>query len=772
MKKIIYTLFFAFSFFYCLQAETAVGEWKLYPSYYNTGSVVDAKNVVFALANGSLYSHNKEDNSVETYSKLTGLSDKEISNIAYNPQTNSLIIIYSNGNIDVYATDGVHNIPYLKDKTEVTNKTINSIYFKDKYAYLAGAFGIMLVDMNRYVTKDTYQFQSKLNISTVCIKNDEIYAAAFNADSILTSTLNKNLLDLNNWKKHPLNTTAFTASEVKKIFLFDGKLVYLISKKGLYYENADKTVTLFLSANLTDGYVNGDKLTVYNSGTIYNFQNTTATAKTINYSDINGVSSYNNKDFWVANGVNGFLKLTEQGDPSTPIFIDGPKRNLTYSISSNNDRLLVVGGGRWANRYNNPGTFMIMNPDGKWINYDEEAIRKETAVKCADFLSVAVDPRDSEHYFVSSWGEGVYEFKGTELIKRYDYSNSNLESSTTNPNTKINYVRVDGLCFDKDNNLWMTNSESESGIKIYTANGEWKALNYNELADQYTIGRMLITSKGQKWVIIPRGTSSVFAFDNKGDFDNISNHDYLYFTKFYDQDNKLVDVTNYYCAAEDKNGAVWIGTTRGPIIFNNPTRSIKEKSNKCARVKIPYEEGGTEAYYLLENDKVTAIAVDGGNRKWLGTETSGIWLVSESGTDIIENFTEENSPLLSNNITSISINDKNGEVFIGTDRGLASFKGIATEGSEDYSNVYAYPNPVREDYTGTIVVTGLKENSFVKITDLNGSLIYQGKSLGGQIGWDGNNSNGERVKSGIYLVLAVDENNKKESVATKIMIIK
>ena len=287
-----------------------------------------------------------------------------------------------------------------------------------------------------------------------------------------------------------------------------------------------------------------------------------------------------------------------------------------------------------------------------------------------------------------------------------------------------------------------------------------------------TIDKILITKRNQKWVNIPRQNIGIFIFDDNNTIDNTTDDKSYFFSRFYDQDDKLVDVTGYFCMAEDKNGAIWVGTSKGPIVFNNPSRALDLKDKfRCSRIKIPYNDGTNKAYYLMDTEKITAIAVDGGNRKWLGTESSGLFLVSEDGTETLENFTTSNSPLPSNNILSLAINDINGEVFIGTDKGLVSYQGIAIEGKEDYSEVYAFPNPVREDYNGIITITGLMENSLVKITDLNGNIIYQGRSLGGQIGWDGHNSNGEFVKTGIYLVLAIQEEGK-ESVVTKIMVVR
>ena len=261
----------------------------------------------------------------------------------------------------------------------------------------------------------------------------------------------------------------------------------------------------------------------------------------------------------------------------------------------------------------------------------------------------------------------------------------------------------------------------------------------------------------------------ITVFNEKGTIDDTSDDVVNHFSLFSTANGDAISVSGYFCMAEDKNGNIWLGTNRGPIICPVPNRAIDDPDQiYCTRI---IRELNGENSYFLDNVQINAIAVDGGNRKWLGTEGAGIFVVSEDGSETIENFTTDNSPLLSDVINSIAIDDVTGEVFIGTDKGIISYMGEATEGSESYSEVYAYPNPVRPQYGDKVTITGLMSDSNVKITDVAGHLIYQGKSLGGQLTWNCRSYRGERVASGVYLVLAATPEGK-ESVVTKIVVVK
>ena len=270
-------------------------------------------------------------------------------------------------------------------------------------------------------------------------------------------------------------------------------------------------------------------------------------------------------------------------------------------------------------------------------------------------------------------------------------------------------------------------------------------------------------------VNVPYGNESgILIFDDNGTIDDTGDDEHR-FVKTFSDINGTIDASGYFCITEDKNGQVWIGTNRGPIYCTNPKAKLEEI--RCSRVIRPADEINDVPYNFLDGEQINAIAVDGGNRKWIATQSSGVFLVSEDGMETIENFTTANSPLPSNQINSLTINQLTGEVFIGTENGLVSYMGDATEGKEDYSNVYAYPNPVRPEHSDRVTIVGLMNDSNVKITELRGNIIYQGKSAGGTFTWDCRSRKGGRVATGVYLVLSATP-EAKESVVTKIMVVK
>ena len=291
------------------------------------------------------------------------------------------------------------------------------------------------------------------------------------------------------------------------------------------------------------------------------------------------------------------------------------------------------------------------------------------------------------------------------------------------------------------------------------------------LINKETLGNIIFDNRGWAWINAARVERGVFCFNTNNTLENTSDDKTVFYDTFINQNSELVSPTNIYCLVEDKEGAIWIGTNAGPLIINNPTKIFE--SNACTQIIVPRNDGSNLGDYLLEHEDIKVICIDGANRKWIGTQKNGIYLLSADGLETIHHFTSENSPLLSDNIQSITINPYNGEVFIGTDKGLVSYKSDATEAETSFNddNVYAYPNPVRSNYDGIIAITGLVRDSDVKIVDISGKLIYSGTSVGGQFTWNGKNRTGKRVASGVYLVLATNSEGK-EGIVTKITMIK
>lgn len=775
MKRIIYTLIFIYITVLNITAQKSVGNWTTYSAYNISMKVEEANNSVFAVADGSLYSYNKEDKSITYYSKQTGLSDSGINNIIFNPEVNTLLITYSNGNIDLLGDQGVYNLSYLLDNSSVTNKTINSIYLYKELAYLSTDFGIIVLNMDKKEIKDTYKLNKK--VSSVAINGKYIYAAT--AEGVLYASLDSNLLDYNEWSTYSLSSSEFDQNNIYQICFFRNSLCLFINQtnnKGIYYEQADKSIkTLLKDNNLTNMTLQNNKLIPYTNTQLYIYSSFTE-RDVINAGVVYGVTSLKDPNtFWIASGVNG-LKGIQKKNNQYETIVEGlnditlyPKRNYYYFMTTLNNKLYITGGGRWTNRDWKQGTLMIYDNE-KWFNLDETTIKIVTPTftdYTNDYTGIAIDPRDPSHYYVSSYGEGIIEFKDNKFVELFNHKNSKL--STINPDgddrNQYTYVRIGGVAFDKNGNLWATNGGVKDAIKVLKADGTWSSLYYNQFTDISIIDKVTITSDNKKWFNVPYGDGAgIFVINDNNTIDDTSDDQADKITPFNDI-NGTIDASGYFCVTEDKNGQIWVGTNRGPLIVTNSSKIEQIRGTRIIR------EGTDGPYYLLDGEQINAIAVDGGNRKWIATQNSGVFLVSEDGLETIYNFTTANSPLPSNQVNSLAINEQTGEVFIGTEKGLVSYMGDATEGSEDYSNIYAYPNPVRPEYNDHVTIVGLMENSNVKITDLNGNIIYQGKSAGGTFTWDCRSRKGGRVATGVYLVLSATP-EAKESVVTKIMVVK
>ncbi|HPP93400.1 MAG TPA: T9SS type A sorting domain-containing protein, partial [Bacteroidales bacterium] len=364
------------------------------------------------------------------------------------------------------------------------------------------------------------------------------------------------------------------------------------------------------------------------------------------------------------------------------------------------------------------------------------------------------------HFWVTTWGAGLLEYEKNTLVKKYDYTNSPLQ--TIIPDKP--YTRICGIAMDRDRNIWITQTGVPGSIKVLKANNTWTQ--FPVTIDAPTIGDIIITSTGQKWIVLPRGFG-LFVMDDNGTIDNFTDDRYKQML-IRDNDNKII--SNVYSIAEDLEGNIWVGTDKGPAVYFNPSR-IFDEDIPAIRIKIPRSDGSGLADYMLGTEIISSISIDGANRKWLGTYNSGAYLLSADGTTKLINYNEENSPLFSNMVVSIAIDGKTGEIWFGTSKGVVSVRGEATTGAEKFSNIYAFPNPVRENYEGVLTITGLMRNTSVKITDVSGNLVYKTISQGGQATWDLKTYTGERVSTGVYIILCASEDGEQTAV-TKVLVIK
>ena len=449
----------------------------------------------------------------------------------------------------------------------------------------------------------------------------------------------------------------------------------------------------------------------------------------------------------------------------------GPASNLSFRLKYDNGRIISVPGARWADREMRPAYLMIYE-NGQWTNSDYNELVEFSNQAIYDFINVAVDPLDKDHIFATSYGCGLFEYQNMKPVKRYLPTNSGLSSPSATD--FWNYTRTDGAVFDEYHNLWVvTAGAAGPTVNIMTPDGEWYGTNIvsgGQRVVYYTPQEIIIDKKrpSYKWIPSARDVPGLGLLDDNGTPTDFTDDRTIFRTSLHDQNNNDIPIELVYSYAQDTHGNIWLGTLTGPLCI--PYTSDFFHSDACERVIINRTDGSGLADYLLNGERINAIAIDGAGRKWMGTQTSGIYLLSDDCTETIYHFTTDNSPLASNTIQSIVVNPQTGEVFIGTAAGLVSFQGDATEGDKTYSDVYAFPNPVRPDFNGIIAIVGLKTDSKVIITNVAGQEVHSTTSNGGMATWDGRDGYGRRVPTGVYLVQAVDGNNQEHEL-TKILII-
>ena len=760
-----------------LQAQI-VGTWKSYMAYNEATIVITTPHTVYAVCNGSLLSYSPDDQSVQTYSIQDDLSSSAIRFLNYCPDTQSLLIVYEDSNIDIFlGRNNVYHLPDIKNHNSLSNKVINSVEIRQGFAYLAAGFGVAVIDMRKREIKDTYGL--KVNTMAVCEWDDFLYVAT--DDGLLRAPLSSNLLDKTKWSK----VNGLEEIHIDKMVLFKDHLVlYDHETFNIYYLSREGVLNLLISSTFCR------QLMVLNNRLFVAFW-----TGMLLYDDFDkqiGVGlgdqfhyiypSYTEGNYWVALGDQGIVEIAlETGSGPwvsykvlvSDLKVNSPIRNMAFRLKMSGDKLLVTGGDRGNNRLNLRGTFMIYE-NGHWENLDDRAVTAKTGLPCEDLIDAVEDPRNPGRYYVSSWGEGIYVLnKDLELETLYDLNNSTLQSALPNSTYANRFIRIDGMAFDAQGNLYAVNATTVKTLNILSNTGQWSAHTYDHFSGVMP-NQIVIARDGKKWVNIPRKTTAatigMFVLDDtKGVVDDLDDDkkDIIYYSnQVVDQQGRNIGATTYSCIAEDLSGTMWVGTDIGPITFSS---AEQVERGECYRLTTIDQYG--EPHYILDGQRITAIAVDDGNRKWIGSTGGGLFLVDHSGEVSVKNFTTSNSPILSDNINSIAINRKTGEVFIGTDRGICAYQGDAIEGSSSYANTYAYPNPVFPLRNNQVVITNLMQNSRIKITDVAGNLMKEAVSNGGQYTWNCINLKGETVSSGIYLVFATLPDGS-QGVVTKIMVIK
>lgn len=740
-------------------SQTPVGSWSDHLNYSSARGVVQGKESIYASTGSSVLIYNREFNELKKLSKVNGLSETGISAIGWSDEAGVLIIAYNSTNLDLAGNNLVYNIPDIKNKYIPGKKKVNKIITSGKHAYLACSFGIVVLDLGKKEIRDTWKpgpGTGSNEVFDISVSGGRLYAATENG--VWSAGLSApGLAWSGNWAHVDVTPDPFQSCN---LVLHTGSALYcnmpgsdsdilysvtdhpaiFSSSPGKFNHSIDITSRGFLvSSNNSIEYFNNDgslikRITTYGWGAPSASQCVAV-----------------GEEIWIADLEWGLVRSMNSSEFSRYI-PEGPASDHSAEITWHNGSVLICAGGvddSW-NRLGRPFQISVYT-DNRYTNM--------ISGQAFDAMRVCFDPVNTGRFFVSTWGNGLHEYRGGSLVRIYDETNSPLPPGP-DPGDGI---RICGMVMDKTGNLFMARSGQRAGISILRPDGSW-IVNYLT-ADAPLAGDMISASNGQKWVTLP-GSKGVMVTSDNGTRD-IFTDDKSWILTIKDQDGTIIN--NAYCLAEDREGNIWIGTDSGPVVYSGG-KPVTGNDVSGYRFKVPRDDNSGLADYMLGTETITAISIDGANRKWLGTKSSGLYLISADGSGMIKNYNASNSPLPSDSISSIAVDNLTGEVWAGTSKGIVSVRELATSGSENYGKIYAFPNPVREDFQGNLTITGLMSNTRVKITDVSGNLVYETVSEGGQAAWDLTTFTGKRVSTGVYLILCSNTDGSGSSV-TKVLVI-
>lgn len=725
-----------------LTGQVPIGKWRTHLPYQfcTLSEATDSK--VFCAATGGLFFYSLEDNSVEKISKIDGLSDNGVSAMSWRDESEILILAYQNSNIDIIRGESVVNIPYIMKKQIPGDKSVYDIYYIGQKAYLSTGFGIVVLNLEKDEISETYYIGDNgeaLKVNQVTSDGTHLYAATDQGirRGLLSDPF---LVDFNAWalvNDIPDAGGAFSTIATFNNTLFTSHDDPSDQQDQVYYNTGSSwNIYPYFTGKICHEILNqGDYLTLVDDSLVNLINDDLLVVQQLTTTQPRSAAIDDNGDLWIASFGGGLI--TNQGGDKWSIMPNGPSSISVFDMEASQNILHVVQGGVtaiWGNRYRSASLQTFK--DQHWTtrsNWNER-----------DLITLALDPSDPMHVYAGSWGYGLLEFTEQGIV-RYTETNSSLQTLLPG-----NFVRIGGVVFDPEGNLWMTNSSVSEPISVLKPDGIWKSFTCDNLISDYnTLGDILITQAGHLWVIVPRGYG-LFAMDDNFTLDDTSDDIYKK-VSVEDRFGKVItnDVRSF---AEDHNGNLWLGTNQGVLVMFSPYRLFTDGELFAQAILIPRNDGSGLADPLLGTQIVTTIEVDGANRKWLGTAGGGVYLVSDDGQQEVQHFNSMNSPLLSDNIIDICVDGISGEVFFGTDKGIISFMGDAMTGSTLFNEVVVYPNPVRETYEGPVAIKGLVAQTTVKITDMGGNLVFETESYGGQAIWDGTNFRGDRVATGVYMI--------------------
>lgn len=769
MRVAFLSLLMLLSTFLSSQIDQKVGSWQSHLPYNTSIDVAQSDEEIIYATPFALMMISKADYSVRFLSKVEGLSDAGITLIEYDQFNNQLVVIYNNSNIDIIRGNEVINIPTIKLSTSITgSKEINDLHIFDQHtAFLATSFGIVELRLDRL------EFGSTIftNEPIKRIGNEEqlILATSETGLYYIEKTPQKNIADFSKWIKAGENLGLPATFNATDVIGYDGE-VFLSTENNLWrgtiasgfesiYDMVPEPYHVSFMSTGQDGLILGliqddpySKLMTIHQN---NF--------TIGAVDCSNRLEYAIQDtegkYWYADEWRGFRFSNDLNSGCQILDYGGPLTANVSDIDFKDEAVYVATGGVKDNFevLSNRSGFFIYK-DKQWQNYYDINVPLIRDEEFLNIFQVATSPRTEEVYFASYYNGLMSFHPDTEETEYFDAANSGLQHAQGETEGE----RLSGLSFDEAGNLWINNIYAPRPLVVYTEDGNW--FNYSTGVNR-ALALVEVDYEGLLWNVVVGSSGGVLVYDHNNTLNDPTDDDYI----LLNANNSAMTSSKVNCLAVDLDGDIWAGTDEGPVIFNGG-RSIFTVENPGNRLKVELDNN---IAYLLSNENITSIAVDGGDRKWIGTN-NGVFVLSAGGDEEIMHFTEDNSPLFSNDILELSFDKKNGLMYIGSNLGIQSYRTATTDARRVHSSdVYAFPNPVRPEHTGNIYISGLAKDADVKITDLNGKLIYETTALGGTATWDGKDYNGRRAATGVYLVFSTGQVDFEtpDALVTKIMIV-
>lgn len=762
-------LFIVFILFVCFTASyaqtTPIGSWTSHTPHQQAIRVLDAGDYLYCVSLNGLFRLNLNDSSMERITKQDGLSSTNFKTAVYDDNTKSLVLAYENCKIDVIKGNEIINIDDIFKAEIIGIKTINSINVIDDIAYINCGFGIVLLDLLRLEIRDTYYLGnngSALGIYNIARYNDKFYAAT-DSGMYEANANNPNLSNFQNWRRHknlfnyPQQTLARACASYNgflfayvgdTLYQFDGTRYFIpssIFQGRLDYLGVEKNRLLIVNQVVVNyiGENIGNEYFIVSPNFRQSYRHSCI--------DKNGT-------VWIADIEKGFQRY-ENNVAVASYFPNGPFNSMARRLAIFNNKLIVASGTvgeNYGNRFTNYGIYEYEN--NRWKNYNY--LNTPALDSFYDYIVCAFNPKNGNQYYGTFW-KGIVEFNNNGFVRNYSGYNSTIGEAFGNDGQ----FRITGIAFDSKAQMWVSNYWADKPVSVLKSNGQWQAYEFPGIFGEYKyVSDITIDRNDQKWMIIPRSNAVLVFKENPNGT--------LTFKRLAagtGNGNLPKDASEALCVTEDLDGQIWLGTNKGLVVFSNPSNVLKSSGSEIDGQPVRVIDGEF-VQLLLENESITCIKVDGANRKWIGTR-NGAWLFTEDGTEQIHYFNTDNSPLPTNIINDIAIDPKTGEVYIATDLGIVSYRSNATEGFElNQELVRVFPNPVKESFSGEIAIDGLVNSANVKITDVEGKVVYTTRANGAMATWNGKNFNGDRVQSGVYLVFSTDEDGIEKMVSKIVFI--